>query len=153
MNLLVSQIVIYGMRYNPENGGHTQIIFNCILPCILIRMEKGHEIFCVTQTERYGGYELKGTIFEDLAHLSGDQTYRLAEALQCIEGLNHLYILQSGLIALGGVRMRAYGEIIMERMKRTLEEVCGSIQFEHATEEQLWMPSLDPTRMNIGIAS
>lgn len=150
MNLSVPPIVIYGMRYNPENGGHAQIIFNCILPGVLIQMEKGHEIFCVTQTERCGGYELEGTVFEDLAHQSGDQTYRLAKALERTEGLNHLYILQSGLIALGGIRMKTRGEDIMTKMRQVLEEAYGSIQFKRATAEQLWMPSYDPTRMTLG---
>lgn len=151
MHPSILPIVIYGVRQYPEHNGQMQIIFNCIFPGRLIQMNKGHEIFCVTQTERARGYDLKGSIFEDLAHQSGDQTFELALALQNIDGLNHLYILQSGFIALGGRQMNQHAEDIMLGMQTALEKTCGSIQFNRAKEAELWMPSTNPTQLVIGI--
>lgn len=140
-------LVVYGLKHRPDESDPQRrfIIFNCILPGALVPMK--NSIYVVQRIQLTPldyhpvGYELTGG-WENRARREGDHVYRLAHALQRIDGLSWLYILRSGFIAMGGENMEKCAPQIIPKMRQALEDVCGPIQFEEVPERELWLPSL-----------
>jgi hypothetical protein len=133
-------IIVYGIRRHPDHSTEFKIIFHCLFPVALIPMNS--DLFCVVEADhRSAGYTLTG-VWEDLARQAGEHVYRLAESLQHVGYLSHLYILRSGFVALGGTPMAERAEEIFAKMKQVLRDSFGEIKFSQAPGSTLWVPSV-----------
>jgi|GEM_PF-4121861 len=96
----------------------------------------------LSSNEKLEGYELNGS-FERRARAESEQVHQLASALQSIKGLTWLYITPVGLIAKGYDEMVAQAPIIIPKMRKAMEDVLGTIQFEEVPAYELTVPSLE----------
>ena len=116
------------------------------MPGILVRMQNvGYMVLqSYAKNPAAGHYVLEGQ-YERVAKKEGDHVYRLAHALQRIDGLYCLIITPAGLVAKGEEHMAERADTIIPQMHQALKDVCGPLDSFEVPGNELWIPTFKNT--------
>lgn len=149
-------IVAYGLKRlwlnnKTHREGQHAIIFSCVIPGALIPMRKEDKyagVYVVFHKDHASGTSSGAgyVLHEEWARRARNQSetvYRLARALQGINGLSWLYILRTGFVALGDEHLAKNAQAIMQKMREVLTDEFGEIDFAEENGQTLQIPSLN----------
>lgn len=82
------------------------------------------------------------------ARHESEQVYQIVHGLRFVDGLNFLYVLPDGLIALGREELAKKSSVILQAMKKILTEVFGELDFIDAPECDIRLPAMRKELLN-----